>query len=177
MEYIVSDCSKCGGWCCKCITINKKVFEGENAYAPYDYWRQITLEEALILGPWHRSGFNPDEIVFFECERFKDGLCTDYENRPDTCSGYPNYDQNLEIFFDYPDAYYVPWCFYRMTVLEVLGIAYEVLEDGEQCQMKYLEKIIQNPETAKKFHNPDLLISKACQSSKDGIQGYRRTSQ
>jgi Fe-S-cluster containining protein len=172
MEYIVSSCSKCGGWCCKCIAIAKSVLI-EGAPLP-SFWRQITVEEvnqgALNdLLAWKPKEVNFENFAFYQCEMLKGGLCSVYENRPKTCSDYPFYSsRGFEEYLDHPDAFYVPWCFYRMIVLESLGIEFEVLGDGDACLTKYLEQISYDSETAQKFQDPDLLISKAFLSSTDG---------
>jgi len=178
MEYLVSDCSKCGGWCCRCVSVHKNFFSQPIDEHLPKFWRQITFEEAKILNPWLPSclvGYDlSKDYNYFVCPHLEDGLCSYYSVRPETCREYPDFDAQFEIFLENPDAFYTPWCYYRRAVLEILGIEYETLNTGEECETKYREKLAATPELAQKFLNLSSPVCKTCQSSMDGTPMMRQ---
>lgn len=40
------------------------------------------------------------DIGYFKCRHLVDGVCTNYENRPNMCSGYPYYGKTKEEFLE-----------------------------------------------------------------------------
>ncbi len=54
-------------------------------------WRQHYKSNKGLTGGSHKQGF-------FTCRNYINSSCADYQNRPETCSGYPYYKQSEEDF-------------------------------------------------------------------------------
>lgn len=174
---IVESCEACGGWCCRAIVVSRQVINTSKR-GPYEFWTELTLEEAREANPFLPPYLEPNFHNFFKCSHLSNGLCSNYSERPDTCSGYPFYGEGLEELLNEPGAFYVPWCYYRMEIFEFLGIDYEILKDGEACRQRFLQILERDPEMAREFLNPqNLLTSSKHKSSKDGTQEKYQTRQ
>lgn len=164
---IVSSCEKCGGWCCRCISIFEHLYLLKNSKA-FPFWRILSPSKAKMINPW-LPRIPGKKTVFFTCDYLVNGLCSNYESRPSTCKEYPDFENQLSDYLDNPDLFYVPWCYYRSVVCEVLGIPYKFLEDGIQCQDFYLTQILVDPQAVNSYTNPNFLRSLALKNFKGGM--------
>lgn len=98
-------CSKC----CEVLTIsvNKNMRECLSYVRRHGYpedWlkdnkvvfhmiRRISKRRAKIKNPFLVKTIN-NKQSYFTCKNLKNGVCTDYENRPAMCSKYPNYSHS-----------------------------------------------------------------------------------
>lgn len=168
LHAIVSSCEKCGGWCCKCIAVSLKIYTARR-YETYPFWSYIHTADAKCINPWLPRPFNRSSHIFYTCEFLNNGLCSNYELRPDTCKNYPEVDNDVLDFLDNPNLFYVPWCHYRGIALELLNEKFITFEDGESCRLFYLEALRMSPELSSQFLNPGLLLSQASKNLEDGI--------
>ena len=142
-EFIVKDCKHCGGWCCKCLRSGGKSLP---------YWKVITPEEVTHLNPWIPSVIVVTNHQWVTCERLTpEGLCSNYSLRDEVCKTYPDIETSFMEYLFGDMVLYAPWCAYRDIVLEMLNIPFEVLATGEECRLKYLEKIQNDSTYARRF--------------------------
>ena len=163
MEYIVIDCERCGGWCCKSLN---------SSNTARSYWEVLSPAQVIEKNPWMPTSMNLQMNTWCACNHLnKDGLCHFYAHRDDVCRQYPN----LEFFFmEYLNGeagMYVPWCTYRSIILQSLNIPFEILLTGEECREKYLLLIRENPELANNFHGKDVLIQQSYETDKSNTTG------
>ena len=156
--YLVGSCVKCGGHCCKVITLPNPSLNHKYAkFPPYDFWAEVTIDSAAALNPWLISEVSWEKFRFFTCAHMQNGLCAIYKERPIECRDYPRYDAVFESYCEYPDCFHVPWCNFRIPVLDAIGQEYEILEDGESCRLKYLEMIATGEYSPRKCLGHNLL--------------------
>lgn len=153
MEYIVSSCEKCGGWCCKALV---------TAGASDSIWLNLDPDLVIQQNPWIPREVRIPTFQWVSCSRLGEkGLCSQYNNRLVACRDYPNLDKLLMEYLSEWAWFYVPWCSYRSAILEVLGIEYQFIETGEQCRLLYLHEILNDPSIATDFHGTDSLLDQA----------------
>lgn len=163
MEYVVIDCERCGGWCCKSLN---------SSGTSRSYWETLSPAQVIKRNPWIPTSMDLEKNIWCFCSHLnEDGLCNFYAHRDEACRQYPN----LEFFFmEYLNGdagMYVPWCTYRSIVLQSLNIPFEILLTGEECQKKYLQMICLNPELANNFHGKDILLRQAYEINKSDTAG------
>lgn len=163
MEYVVLNCVNCGGWCCKGLN---------SSGVTRSYWKNLTPEQIVEINPWIPITMDLQKNTFCNCLHLNsDGLCDFYSYRDEACRNYPN----LEFFFlEYLNgdaSFYVPWCTYRSIILQSLNIPFEIKMTGEECRLKYLQKIRENQELAYNFHGKDILISHSYEINKTNSNG------
>ena len=60
---IVSACDKCGGWCCRSISIHEHLYLLKNCRA-YPFWKAMPLTKARVANPWLPAGQSPKTVYF-----------------------------------------------------------------------------------------------------------------
>ena len=86
---------KLNSLCCRCFALPEKPETIAQAYMDNRRWAEIDKIAPMII---HLGEFtcNPLKIGdpehkladYYTCKNFKDGECTDYENRPEMCSSF-----------------------------------------------------------------------------------------
>ncbi len=138
---IVKECSDCGGFCCRAITLNI----GKKNFVPKCF-KKISGYEALGRNPFlplqKLIEISSTPVEFYTCNDIdENGLCVNHAQRYDMCRHYPsNRDEELLDFI-----FVVPWCAYREKQLILQGKDYE---HGtlEQCMMYYIDPLIEEPQ-------------------------------
>lgn len=146
MEYIVRDCSNCGGWCCRCL-----VTAGE--YQPF--WNSVTPQQVSFYNPWLPSSVDLEKHQWATCRLLTSrGICIDYADRPNYCRSFPNFELFLEEYLSGLAFFYCPWCYYRAVILEMQGIPFLFCETGDECLERYLQDFKDDPTLAQQFLGP-----------------------
>lgn len=139
MEYIVSRCDLCGGWCCKCLNSG-------GLYLPF--WIPVQPSSISSYNPWIPQIF-AQKSDWVTCTLLSpNGTCMDYSERPEVCRAAPNLELLLFEYLEGLADFYCPWCYYRQFILDLKGIPYIVLPSGTLCAQRYLQKIKANPSLA-----------------------------
>lgn len=138
MVHLIDDCSSCGGFCCRVITLGSKTL---SRYRDLN-WRRLSPREALERNPFLPEGlFLSDSLDFYFYATCADlterGTCGIYDMRPDVCRGYPFYGM-LEVAHTF--IFTVPWCRYREDALIIQGIPYKLVPRKE------IESVYQDPD-------------------------------
>lgn len=157
MEYIVSSCKMCGGWCCKALVTNDFSVPA---------WVKLEHKDVVSKNLWIPSEVKIQTFQWASCACLSSkGLCCQYWDRPTVCRDYPNMNTLFMEYLSDLAWFYVPWCSYRADVLEVLGVKYKFVETGEQCRLLYLKEILEDPSFANDFHGAKLLLEQADEQS------------
>lgn len=135
IDLLVDDCIKCGGFCCKGITLN-------SGRSVSSFFQRINGEELLMHNPFAPLHelllIASTPIDYYRCSQldWKTGLCKDHENRPEMCVHYPSsHDDELVNFI-----FIVPWCTYREKQLILKGEVYRFATLSE-CMHYYGDPI------------------------------------
>lgn len=137
MSLIVKECSECGGFCCRAITLNI----GKRNLVPKSFQR-ISGLEALGRNPFlplqKLIEISSTPVEFYTCTNLnKTGLCKIHNDRFKMCSHYPSdRDEDLLNFI-----FVVPWCAYREKQLILQGQDYE-FGTLEECMRYYTDPTI-----------------------------------
>jgi Fe-S-cluster containining protein len=124
------DPDNCGSACCSPVMLpyTKAEFllmnqsdERQRDWVMNDLTR-IPASEGYRRSPWYRAAEfvnqfgEPTTPVFYECRHFDavGNRCTDYENRPDACAGFPRYGAPVTD----PATCLPPTCGYRADLGE-----------------------------------------------------------
>lgn len=78
---------------------------------------RIPSAEGYRRAPWYRGTVTVNQFgepavpIFYECRHYDPdaNVCLDYDNRPDTCRGYPRY----ELALTHPATALAPSCGYQ----------------------------------------------------------------
>lgn len=124
MSCIVNNkpCTKC----CESIHIKSKaikdIFDGKKTPIGYEarfiakHWIPISSDDAMYENPFPFShdGFvdyaDEEYTMFFKCTLVdKSSGCTNYNGRPNVCSGYPGYGESPDMN-TFPNGEYVYGC-------------------------------------------------------------------
>ncbi|MEM4720886.1 MAG: hypothetical protein QXT73_02315 [Candidatus Methanomethylicaceae archaeon] len=83
--------------------------------------------------------FTRDDWILARCKYLHDGLCSCYQERPTACKFSPFFDYTVEEAAAYfgPHSFVVPWCSYRKTILDYLGVPYVLVRDAEEAIAHY----------------------------------------
>jgi Fe-S-cluster containining protein len=155
LEYIVIDCERCGGWCCKGLN---------SSNVARSYWKVLSSMQVIKRNPWIPTTMNLHANVWCACKHLNEsGLCNFYDQRDEVCRLYPNLEFFFMEYLNRDAEMYVPWCTYRSIILQSLNIPFEILLTGEECRKKYLQLIRENPELANNFHGSEILIKQAAE--------------
>ena len=102
--------------CCEAIALNKDVTlcmtensKGDVGFVR-DHFTEITQEEAFRINPKLKR-WRADH-KFFTCEFLGENGCTNYDNRPQMCSGYPFYGAKPSVSQLAPGGDYADDCVY-----------------------------------------------------------------
>ncbi len=106
-EHCIIDGKRCSK-CCEVLTVREnKNLRDWIKYGRYDNKMdkdmlhpnlcKISKRRAKKINPYLVSIIGNDQS-YYTCRKFTGSGCGDYENRPSTCSEYPYYGQNKELF-------------------------------------------------------------------------------
>lgn len=120
-KEVENKCKRCG-LCCKCILVNYShrrffadieskmsgvKFSGDLLFVLNNFV-PISEDEVRAINPFVlRFKKENDERGFYKCIKYSDDTkgCSDYENRPKVCSGFPFYDRYVEVESDHTYGY------------------------------------------------------------------------
>jgi hypothetical protein len=163
LEYVVIDCERCGGWCCKSLNSSGDV---------RSYWEPLPTAKVVEKNPWINVSLSLAKNDFCACKHLNEkGLCVFYTYRDEACRQYPNLEFFFTEYLDGSASFYVPWCTYRSIILQSLNITFEILLTGEECRQKYLQMIRENPELANNFHGKDILLKQSDETNQSDTVG------
>jgi len=110
----------------------------------------------LCCGALDFSQFPHKQWIEGLCPYLDMGVCSCYSERPLACQGAPFFDYSFEevvpIFG--PNKFGIPWCSFRLPIVEHFGLPYEILDSGQECIERYAKEGLGRFErwTLKWFH-------------------------
>jgi Fe-S-cluster containining protein len=111
-EHCIINGERCSE-CCKVLSVykSKSFIEWTKYVRRYGYpddfddqnkvyhrLREISKRRAKKLNPYLVGKFSNNRQSFFKCINYNGKGCSDYNNRPQMCSGYPHYGRSVDEF-------------------------------------------------------------------------------